>query len=123
MTCHDQPTSTHQMLLWTTTIKSMPNTNTDLPSEISYAASKHAMESYTRSAAVELGRYDITANVVSVGPVQSGYIDDKLEQRIKTLIPMNRVGKPEDIANAVVLDLPAYQSQFHRKFQNIVPNI
>ena len=73
-----------------------------VPSEISYAASKHAMESYTRSAAVELGRYDITANVVSVGPVQSGYINDKLEQHIKTLIPMNRVGKPEDIANAVV---------------------
>lgn len=73
-----------------------------VPSEISYAASKHAMESYTRSAAVELGRYDITANVVSVGPVQSGYIDGKLEKHIKTLIPMNRVGKPEDIANAVV---------------------
>jgi 3-oxoacyl-[acyl-carrier protein] reductase len=73
-----------------------------VPSEISYAASKHAMESYTRSAAAELGRYDITANVVSVGPVQSGYIDDKLERHIKTLIPMNRVGNPEDIANAVV---------------------
>ena len=73
-----------------------------VPSEISYAASKHAMESYTRSAAVELGRYDITANVVSVGPVQSGYIDSKSEEYIKTLIPMNRVGKPADIANAVV---------------------
>ena len=73
-----------------------------VPSEISYAASKHAMESYTRSAAVELGRYGITANVVSVGPVQSGYIDDKLEKHLKTVIPMNRIGKPNDIANAVV---------------------
>ena len=36
-TCHDQPTNTHQTLSWTTTIKSMPSINTDLPSEISYA--------------------------------------------------------------------------------------
>jgi hypothetical protein len=35
-TYHDQPTSTHQMLLWTTTIKSTPSINIDLPSEISY---------------------------------------------------------------------------------------
>ena len=49
-----------------------------------------------------MGRYGITANVVSVGPVQSGYIDDKLEKHLKTVIPMNRIGKPNDIANAVV---------------------
>lgn len=73
-----------------------------VPSEISYAASKHSMESYTRSAAVELGRYGITANVVSVGPVQSGYIDSDLEKHITNLIPMNRLGTPEDIANAVL---------------------
>jgi len=40
------------------------------PSAISYGASKLAMESYSRSAAVELGKYGITVNVVSPGPIQ-----------------------------------------------------
>jgi len=42
------------------------------PKEISYRASKYALESYSRSAAAELGPYGITVNVVSPGPVQSG---------------------------------------------------
>jgi 3-oxoacyl-[acyl-carrier protein] reductase len=42
------------------------------PSEISYGASKYALESYTRSAAMELGKFGINVNVVSLGPVQTG---------------------------------------------------
>lgn len=41
---------------------------------VSYGASKHALESYSRAAACELGRYGITVNVLSLGPVQTGYI-------------------------------------------------
>ena len=44
------------------------------PANVSYAASKHAIESYSRSAAVELGKYGITVNVVAPGPIQTGYI-------------------------------------------------
>ena len=67
------------------------------PKEISYRASKYALESYSRSAAAELGPY-----VVSPGPVQSGYISPGLEQALIPDIPIRRVGRPEDIANAVV---------------------
>ena len=72
------------------------------PKEISYRASKYALESYSRSAAAELGPYGITVNVVSPGPVQSGYISPGLEQALILDIPIRRVGRPEDIANAVV---------------------
>jgi 3-oxoacyl-[acyl-carrier protein] reductase len=72
------------------------------PREISYRASKYALESYSRSAAAELGPYGITVNIVSPGPVQSGYIAAEAENALIADIPLRRIGKPEDIANAVV---------------------
>ena len=72
------------------------------PKEISYRASKYALESCSRSAAAELGPYGITVNVVSPGPVQSGYINAEIEQALIQEIPLRRVGRPEDIANAVI---------------------
>jgi 3-oxoacyl-[acyl-carrier protein] reductase len=72
------------------------------PREVSYRASKYAVESYSRSAAAELGPYGITVNVVSPGPVQSGYISPELEKTLISDIPLRRIGLPEDIAHAVV---------------------
>ena len=72
------------------------------PKEISYRASKYALESYSRSAAAELGAYGITVNVVSPGPVQSGYINPEMEGTLVSEIPLRRIGRPEDIAQAVV---------------------
>lgn len=72
------------------------------PSEISYRASKHALESYSRSAAAELGPYGITVNVVAPGPVQTGYISPDMEEQLRASIPLGRVGTPEDIANVIV---------------------
>jgi 3-oxoacyl-[acyl-carrier protein] reductase len=72
------------------------------PMEVSYRASKYALESYSRSAAAELGPHGITVNIVSPGPVQSGYISSETEGELITDIPLKRIGLPEDIANAVV---------------------
>lgn len=72
------------------------------PSEVSYGASKLALEGYTRSAAVELGRFGITANSILPGPVQSGWITPELEEAILPTIPAGRLGTPQDIANAVL---------------------
>lgn len=72
------------------------------PSAISYGASKYATESYTRAAAVELGPYGITVNVISPGAVQTGWITSELEKQIEESYPLRRVGKPEDIANAII---------------------
>ena len=72
------------------------------PREISYRASKYALESYSRSAAAELGPFGITVNIVSPGPVQSGYITPEAEEALVRDIPLRRIGRPEDIAGAVV---------------------
>lgn len=70
--------------------------------EVSYGASKHGLESYSRAAAAELGRYGITVNIVSPGPIQTGWITPELEERIREKTPLGRVGRPEDVADVVV---------------------
>lgn len=72
------------------------------PCEISYRASKHALESYSRSAAAELGPLGITVNIVSPGPVQTGYMTPEMAEQVAAEIPLGRVGRPEDVADAVV---------------------
>lgn len=69
---------------------------------VSYGASKFAVESYTRAAAYELGPYGITVNVISPGAVQTGWMAPELEESIAKSYPLRRTGKPEDIAHAVV---------------------
>jgi 3-oxoacyl-[acyl-carrier protein] reductase len=69
---------------------------------VSYAAAKHALESYSRSAAVELGKYGITVNIVAPGPVQTGWLNPGEEAEIGRKTPLGRVGKPEDIADVIV---------------------
>ncbi len=82
------------------------NVSTDgasgFPGEVSYGASKHAMESYSRAAAIELGPYGITVNVVAPGPVQTGYMPPEMEEKLRAEIPLRRVGQPEDIADVIV---------------------
>lgn len=72
------------------------------PGMVSYAASKHAIESYTRSAATELGKYGITVNAVAPGVTQTGYVTPNSEAKIAPHTPLRRLGLPEDVADVVV---------------------
>jgi 3-oxoacyl-[acyl-carrier protein] reductase len=72
------------------------------PGEVSYGASKAALESYSRSAAVELGAYGITVNIVAPGPIQTGWIPADAEASIVATIPLGRIGRPDDVADVVV---------------------
>lgn len=73
------------------------------PGEISYGASKAAMEAYTRSAACEFAKFGITANIIVPGATQTGWITPELEQQVLPTIAAGRLGKPEDLADAIVL--------------------
>jgi 3-oxoacyl-[acyl-carrier protein] reductase len=70
--------------------------------EVSYGASKHALESFSRAAAKEFGQFGITVNIASLGPIQTGWIAPELESQIARNTPLGRVGTPEDVAGVVV---------------------
>ncbi len=72
------------------------------PSEVTYGAAKLALEGYTRSAAVELGKFGITINCISPGPIQTGWVTPEFEVDIAQSTPLGRVGHPEDIADVAV---------------------
>jgi 3-oxoacyl-[acyl-carrier protein] reductase len=82
------------------------NVSTDgaycFPSEITYGASKFALEAYSRSAALELGQFGITVNTVSLGAVQTGWINSRLEKEILPSIPLGKIGLPKDVADVIV---------------------
>ncbi len=70
--------------------------------QVAYGTSKAAIEAATRAVATEFGPLGITVNTVAPGATQTGYIDKELEKELLPNIPMGRLGRPEDIANAIV---------------------
>jgi 3-oxoacyl-[acyl-carrier protein] reductase len=72
------------------------------PGEVSYGASKAALEAWSRSAAMEMARFGITVNIVSPGPIQTGWITPDMEAEIVSAIPLGRLGYPDDIADVIV---------------------
>jgi 3-oxoacyl-[acyl-carrier protein] reductase len=82
------------------------NTSTDwadcFPTEVSYGASKAAIESFSRSAAIELGKYGITVNIVGPGPIQTGWMSKEVEKAQAKGNPLRRIGTPEDVADVIV---------------------
>jgi 3-oxoacyl-[acyl-carrier protein] reductase len=81
------------------------------PGEVSYGASKAALEAYSRSAAIELAPYGITVNIVAPGPIQTGWIPEDLVPDIAASIPLGRLGRPDDVAD-VVLFLASEQARW-----------
>jgi len=72
------------------------------PGQIAYGASKAAIESLTRSMALEVAALGITINAIAPGPVQTCYIPAEFEQQLNRDIPLGRLGLPSDIADMVV---------------------
>ena len=73
--------------------------------QANYSASKGGVIAFTRTAALELAKSGITVNTVSPGFTETDMfaeIPEKIQDQIKTRIPMGRFGKPEEIAKAVV---------------------
>ena len=72
------------------------------PQEISYGASKAALESYTFSAALELGPLGITANVVYPPATDTGWMNDAIRSRVIETSPLGHVGLPEQVADVII---------------------
>jgi 3-oxoacyl-[acyl-carrier protein] reductase len=66
-----------------------------------YAAAKAGLAGYMRSAAIELGPYGITVNLVSPGIVPRGRLTDDELERLKLTNVLGIVGREEDVAEVV----------------------
>jgi 3-oxoacyl-(acyl-carrier-protein) reductase len=73
--------------------------------QANYAATKGALISFTESLARELARKGITVNAVAPGFIETDMVNGMPEaalNQVKAMTPMGRLGKPEEIADAVV---------------------
>jgi acetoacetyl-CoA reductase len=73
--------------------------------QANYSASKGGIIAFTKTAALELAKSGITVNTVSPGFTETDMfaeVPEKIQEQIKTRIPMGRFAKPEEIAQAVV---------------------
>jgi 3-oxoacyl-[acyl-carrier protein] reductase len=68
---------------------------------VPYGSSKGALDRMIGAAARELGDRGIRANLVNPGPVDTGWMDDELRERLIARQPTGRLGTPEDVARLV----------------------
>ncbi len=66
-----------------------------------YSAAKAGLIGASRAVASEVARLGIRVNVVAPGLIETEMIKDAPVDNIKTLIPMARVGRPEEVARVV----------------------
>ena len=72
-----------------------------------YAASKHAVEGLTKSAALEAASFGVRVNAVAPGPTDTGMLDrftgtTERKTALDSGVPLGRAGEPEEIAGAIV---------------------
>jgi 3-oxoacyl-[acyl-carrier protein] reductase len=74
------------------------------PGQANYAASKAGLIGLTKALAQEMASRDITVNAVAPGYIATDMtkvLADDVKAKILASVPLGRMGKPEDIANAV----------------------
>jgi 3-oxoacyl-[acyl-carrier protein] reductase len=73
--------------------------------QANYAASKGAINAFTRALAVELASRNVTVNAIAPGFIEtemSEAVRNKAGDILKKLIPMRRLGQPDDVAKVAV---------------------
>ncbi|MDN5853593.1 MAG: SDR family oxidoreductase [Actinomycetia bacterium] len=79
--------------------------------QVNYSAAKAGMQGFTKTLAIELGKFGVTANAIAPGFIQTemtkataeriGVPFEQFVEAAAKAIPVQRVGQPDDIANLV----------------------
>ena len=72
-----------------------------VPGQFNYSAAKGAMIAATRSLAQEVAKRNITVNAVAPGFIRSDMTQEIDPNQIKQMVPMGRIGEPEEVAHVV----------------------
>src|SRR6516164_6448868 len=73
--------------------------------QANYAASKGAIIAFTKTAAIELAKFNITVNAIAPGFTLTDMlakVAPEIQEQIKARIPMGRFGEPDEVAKVVV---------------------
>jgi 3-oxoacyl-[acyl-carrier protein] reductase len=76
------------------------------PTVAHYCAAKGGVHSFTRAVAWEVGRYEVTANLIAPGPIETDMLADDPEEFLAEKIagmPVSRFGRVEEVAPTAVL--------------------
>jgi len=76
------------------------------PGQTNYAAAKAGLIGFTRALSLEQGKFNITANAIAPGFIETELVKalptyEKLREMALARNPVPRLGKPEDIADAI----------------------
>lgn len=72
-----------------------------LPGQANYSAAKAGVIGATKALAQEVAKKNVTVNAVAPGFIQSDMTKDLDENQLKAMIPMNRFGRPDEVAEVV----------------------
>ncbi len=67
-----------------------------------YSASKAGIIGFTKASALELAQYGIRVNVIAPGGIETPTTKNMINKNFVDSLPIKRIGKPKDIANAVI---------------------
>jgi acetoacetyl-CoA reductase len=73
--------------------------------QANYAASKGGIIAFTKSAAIELAKFNVTVNAIAPGFTLTDMlakVAPEIQEQIKARIPMGRFGEPDEVAKVVV---------------------
>lgn len=71
------------------------------PGQVNYSASKGAIIAATKSLAMEVGKKRVTVNAVAPGFIKTEMTEHLNEKELKRMIPLNRFGRVEEVADVV----------------------
>jgi 3-oxoacyl-[acyl-carrier protein] reductase len=83
--------------------------------QVNYSAAKAGIIGATKALAVELATRRITVNCVAPGVIETAMIEDAPVDEILKMIPMQRLGKPEEISGIVAFILSEEASYMTRQ--------
>lgn len=72
-----------------------------LPGQVNYSAAKAGIIGATKALAQEIGKKNVTVNAVAPGFIRTDMTKDLDEGELKKLIPLNRFGAPEEVAEVI----------------------
>lgn len=73
-----------------------------MPGQTNYSAAKAGVIGATKALAQEVARRGVTVNAVAPGFIRTEMTQDLNEAELKKLVPMQRFGEPEEVADSVV---------------------